>query len=354
MNPETSISRFAAILALAMALWSAAAWSSELGIDRSALSVQSAAVQEKTLEDIRKLGATWFRDGPTSGSPQGVANFVNEVRLAKQQHLKILMNVVQLDEDYDVPLVTHDHGWKAKKLSQISLDRFIRRFQNLLSALKAADLTIDAVEFGNEDDSYYYDADVPYDHTATADELHTWLRGYGAFLKAGAAVLHDPRYYPQAKIITFGIAHGCDQCGGPPRHLSAPGRIVAMLRNVDGFNYLDNGSYRIDGYGTHVYASPNDIDGSVTHVLSEDAAALAPAKPLWITEWGFLDIKAFPNKKGQTLSQCVQEFLNVLDGLHGQAPIGPMMFYRYDTWLSDSPGKLLPQASVLAAYAAKR
>jgi hypothetical protein len=57
---------------------------SEIGIDRSGLSREDAATQKKTFEDIRTLHATWFRDGPTSGSAQGVANFVEEVRQAKQ------------------------------------------------------------------------------------------------------------------------------------------------------------------------------------------------------------------------------------------------------------------------------
>ncbi|MFK0162911.1 hypothetical protein [Rhizobium sp. NPDC090279] len=339
---------------MAMTAWAAPARSSELGIDRSWLSSQSAAVQEKTLKDIQGLGATWFRDGPTSGSARGVANFVNEVRLAKQDHLKVLMTIAQMDEDYDVPLQTHDHGWKAKKLSQINLQKFTQRFENLLGALKAAGLTIDAVEFGSEDDSYYYDADVPYDHLATAGELHTWLRGYGAFLKTGATILHDPRYFPGAKIITFGMAHGCDQCAGPPRHLADPARAVAMLKNVDGFNYLSNASYHVDGYGTHIYVSPNYIDGVATQVLRADAAALGGDKPLWITEWGFLDLNAFPNKKGETLSRCIQTFLDTFDRLRTQISIGPMMFYRHDIWLSDASGKLLPQSKVLAAYAAKQ
>jgi hypothetical protein len=194
----------------------------EIGVDRSGLSMQSEAIRQKTLQNIRALHATWFRDGPSSGSPPGVANFVDEVRLAKQQNLKVLVNIVQMNEDYQVPLLTHDHGWKAKKLTEIDLEKFAQRFRTLLGELKAADLTIDAVEFGNEDDSYYYDADVPNGHFASPEELHKWLRGYGEFLKTGAELLHDPRYYPLAKIITFGIAHGCDQCGGPPQHLSNP------------------------------------------------------------------------------------------------------------------------------------
>jgi hypothetical protein len=61
----------------------------EIGVDRSQLGSQSEAVQVKTLDDIKSLHATWFRDGPTSGSPQGVANFVAEVKRVKQRNLNV-------------------------------------------------------------------------------------------------------------------------------------------------------------------------------------------------------------------------------------------------------------------------
>jgi hypothetical protein len=336
---------------------------SEIGIDRSGLSMQDEATRQKTLENIHALHATWFRDGPSSGSAQGVANLVDEVKLAKRQNLKVLMNIVQMDEDYDGPLPTHDHGWKAKKLSQINLNKFAQRFRSLLGALKAADLTIDAVEFGNEDDSYYYDADVPNGHVASQEELHTWLRGYGEFLKAGAGILHDSRYYPQAKIITFGIAHGCDQCGGPPQHLSNPAQAVATLKSVDGINYIDNASYRVDGYGTHIYASPSVGGPGVTALLRQDVWALGRDKPFWITEWGYLEPK-FPNKRGQTLSQGLKEVLDAFDDLSQRVPIGPMLFYSYNSGLKDAKGnpsglvdangEFVPAASVLSARASQK
>ena len=146
----------------------------EIGINRAGLSRQAEDLQQKTLQNFRALHATWLRDGPTSGSPQAIANFVGEVRLA--------------------------------------------------------------------------------------------------------GILHDP-YYPQEKIITFGIAHGCDQCAGPPQHLSNPAKIVAVLKNVDGFNYIDNASYRVDGYGTHIYASPSIGGPGVTALLRQDVWALGRDKP---------------------------------------------------------------------------
>ena len=336
---------------------------SEIGVDRPGLSMLSETAQRKTLEDIRTLHATWFRDGPTSGSAQAVAHFVAEVRLAKQLGLNVLVNIVQMDEDYDGPLPTHDHGWKAKKLSEINLDKFAQRFRNLLAALREAGLAIDAVEFGNEDDSFYYDADVPNGHAATPDELHTWLRGYGAFLKTGAKLLRDPSYYPTAKIITFGIAHGCDQCGGPPQHLSDPQRVVAMLKDVDGFDYLDNGDYHVDGFGTHIYASPSVGGMGVTALLRQDVWGLGRERPLWITEWGFTDGTKFPNKKGQSAGQVMSDVLAAFDDLSKRVPIGPMLFFSYNSGLMDAKGnpsglvdangQFVPAASVLAARAAR-
>jgi hypothetical protein len=306
---------------------------------------------------MHNLGADWFRDGPTSGSAQGVANFVNLVRQAQQQHLHVLVNIVQMDSDYDHPdalpnwQIGNRVGWKEKKLSGINLDKFSQRLRALFDALKAANLSIDAVEFGNEDDTYAYDADVPNGHAATPEELEIWLRGYGQFLKTGADVLHDPHYFPEAKIITFGMAHDIMAWDNPPHHLERPASVVARLSNVDGFNYLDNSSYHVDGFGTHLYAK-NDIGTWVTHLLEEDAAALGQSKPIWITEWGFGNLSAFPNKKGQTISQAMEEFMSTLEILQRKIPLGPVFFYSYDGWLADSQNNLLPPTAVFSAHAA--
>jgi hypothetical protein len=334
----------------------AAAHPLEIGIDRSKLSMQPEAVREKTLEDIHAFGATWFRDGLSSGSAQGVANFVDEVRRAKQQKLNVLVNIVQMDTDYDNPealpnwRIGNRTGWKEKKLSQINLDKYAHRLRTLFDALKAANLTIDAVEFGNEDDTYAYDADVPNGHEATPEELKTWLRGYGQFLKVGAEILHDPHYFPQAKIITFGMAHSRNIWDNPPHHFEIPANVVAKLRDVDGYNYLDNSSYHVDGLGTHIYAARDDVSGWVKQQLQEDIKALGLNKPFWVTEWGFGSSNGFPNKKGQTLNQAIEEFLNTFNSLHQEIPMGPVLFYSYDGWLADKDGNLLPLAKVFSNY----
>ena len=89
-------------------------------------------------------------------------------------------------------------------------------------------------------------------------------------------------------------------------------------------------------------------------MLQEDVAAIGTAKPYWVTEWGFLSAKDFPNQKGQSLLQATQEMLTTFDSLSRTIPLGPLMFYSYNGWLTDNTGQLLPQANVLSAYAGKR
>lgn len=332
----------------------------QFGIDRSNLTRESEAVQEKTLQGIHALHATWFRDVlSTAAKPELQAKFVNEVRLAKQNNLKILVNVLPSYLDYDEPFANAGEdfrkmcGWSGGdgKLSQINLTKFAQHLRATLDAVKTANLTIDAFEIGNEFDTTCYDADVPVGHPASEKEIATWLRGYGEFLKAAALVIRDPNYFPHAKIITFGIAHGSDKWDKPWRHISQPAVVVATLRNMNGFNYLDNALYHVDGYGTHIYPWPGDIVGSVRGTLSQDAAALGRDKPFWVTEWGFLSQSSFPTQKGETLSQGMQEILATFDSLAPTIPLGPVMFYRYDVWLTDPSGNLLPPANVFLEYA---
>ncbi len=319
----------------------------QIGIDpRSNLTGETEESRQKILEGIHSLGATWVRDG-FAKSPNGVSDLVDVVRRAKQLNLRFIVQIVQVDGDYDVPLQPNRCGWHAKPLGQIDLTKYTNRLRAQLDALKAANLAVDAFEIGNEDDTDCYNADIPTGRTAAAQDLKAAARGYGKFLMASAEVIHDPKYYPQAKLITFGMAHG----GTPSNSLPEPAQFVAMLRNVDGVNYLDNDKYHVDGIGTHIYASPSDVTGSVTKTLEADVAALGTSKPFWLTEWGFLNDKSFPTKKGESLSQAISEYLAAVDSVHRRIPLGPICFYSYSVWLVDESGNPMPQAEVLAKRA---
>jgi O-glycosyl hydrolase len=328
--------------------------SGEIGIDRSNLTRQSEAVQEKTLQDIHILRATWFRDVLSAGTPQSMAAFVNEVRLAKQNGLKFLADVLPSAADYDDSKNENAGedfrkrcGWPqgSSKISQMNLTKFSQRMRAQLDAVKAANLTIEAFEIGNEVDWICFNGDAPNGHAPTKAELMTAVRGYAHFLKAAAEVIRDPRYFPTAKIITFGIAHGSDRWDNPAHHFSNPARMVALLRNLDGFNYLDNDIYHVDGYGTHIYPYPDNLEQSVTDLVRQDDAILGPDKPFWITEWG-LPANGYPDKQGRTRGEDIRDFYAVLEKLH--VAFGPTFYYAYDL-LIDAKGNLLPEASAVTA-----
>lgn len=330
----------------------------EVGMDRSNLTRLSEADQEKTLHNIHDLGATWFRDGFASASPDAIAKFVNEIRLVKQNQLKFLAIVSPTSTDYDPGYTGINAGEDFRKicgwpggspqLSKINLTNLAQRVRTQLDAVKAANLTIDAFEIGNEEDWICYNGDVPNGHQASDAELLTAVRGYANFLKTTATVIHDSRYFPQAKIITFGIAHSSDRWDVPPHHFSNPAHMVAMLKGLDGFNYLDNASYHVDGYGTHIYPwDANNLESSMD-LVRQDAAALgpllSPQKPIWVTEWG-LGAKMYPNKKGKSRSDGIKDFYAVTDKTG--IPFGPTFYYAYDL-LVDANGVLLPEASAVA------
>jgi hypothetical protein len=330
----------------------------EIGMDRSNLTRLSEAEQEKTLRNIHDLGAIWFRDGFASATPDAIAKFVNEIKLVKQNQLKFLAIVSPTSTDYD-PGYTGTNagddfrkicGWSggSPQLSKINLTNLTQRLRTQLAAVKAANLTIDAFEIGNEEDWICYNGDVPNGHKASDAELLTAVRGYANFLKAAATVIHDPHYFPQAKIITFGIAHSSDRWDVPPHHFSNPAHMVAMLKNLDGFNYLDNPGYHVDGYGTHIYPwDANNLESSID-LVRQDAAALgsllSPDKPFWVTEWG-LGAKMYPNKKGESRGDGIKDFYAVM--AKTRIPFGPTFYYAYD-FLVDANGALLPAASAVA------
>ena len=365
-NTRTLLAVSATILASLLPQAAPAAGASRdslaLGIDRSNLSLAGPAVVESSVTNIRSLGATWFRDGFNPQAPRGFDSFVDELRDAKHQGLKLLVILNPVNADFDFTgkpdnaggaFLKHC-GWAqgSRKLGNINLQKYTQRLHAEFQAMKAAGIEVDAFEIGNELDNMCFNGDVPNGREANEQDVHQIAHAYGAFLKTSALAIRAPGGFPRAQIITFGIQHGSDKWDNPPHHISDPARIIAALHKLDGFDYLDNAQYHVDGYGTHVYAWPNDIQTSILKVLQGDEAALGREKPFWVTEWGFLNAKAFPTQRGETLSDGMNDFLRIFQSLDRQMPIGPVMFYSYDNWLADANGQLKPSASTLRSYAA--
>jgi hypothetical protein len=337
----------------------------EVGLCRSNTIWEPKARQAAIIAGIRATGLHWFRDAFAEG-PERTQDFVDVVRMAKQAGLKVLVVVIQDASDYDGAAAKADNaGWLFKrrcgwesgslKLSQINTTKFKARLHGLLLSLKAANLTVDAFEIGNEVDWVCFNGDVPFGRWANAHDVAVAAHGYARFLEAAAEVIREPGFPSDTKIITFGIAHADMGWDLPPHHLPNPASFVASLRNLDGINYLDNARYHVDGYGLHIYPDANDIKGSVAATLKRDSAALGTDLPFWITEFGWRKGQ-FPNRRGESRAQAVGDFFAAL-AEDRQDKFGPVFYYDYNSpdWgLLDDHGKLLPEAAALARAASVR
>ena len=331
----------------------------EIGLDRSNLTWESLDVQAQVMRGIRALGGEWVRDALSGHSPATNSAFVQELELAKRNNLKFLAIVGVGSEDYDTgyrnpnagELFDKVCGWKAgsPEVSRINLAKFKVRLKAQLDAVKAAGLTIDAFEIGNEYNSSCFDADVPFGRLATPQEFQTMVLGYAHLLRAAADIIESPNYFLHAPIVTFGIAHLSDADDPFDHHIENPDRIIDVLKNLGGFDYLDNAEYHVAGIGSHIYVSPDVIDTKASQILTGDSL-VGGGRPVWITEWGF-NTWAFRTRSDLTRKEAFTRFYAMLR----REPIrlGPNFVYAYSQhkdsgWgLVGKGGQLLPEASVI-------
>ena len=239
------------------------------------------------LDGIARIRTQWFRDGFGKGSPD---LFVDLVKLVHARDMKILAVFGAAASDYPpgVYLSKEKSGcqWGTYSLSKINLDAYQKRIEAQFAAVRAAGQTVDAFEIGNELDLYCNDADNP---TGAEWAKHQWkwflspaqvqafVRGYAPYLAASVASIR--KYFPQAKIITYGNSMPA----------SAPlMEALASVRGADG--KIVDYTKLVDGYGSHLYPVSDttlNMVGEATSSLRNEAAHYPHVnqKPIWITEW---------------------------------------------------------------------
>jgi hypothetical protein len=176
--------------------------------------------------------------------------------------------------------------WGTYPLSKINLGAYQKRVEVQFAAVRAANETVDAFEVGNEFDLYCNDADNPtgaewakhqWKWFLSPAQVQTFVRGYAPYLAASVASIR--KYFPQAKIITYGHS----------MPTSAPLiEALASVRDADG--KITDYTKLVDGYGAHLYPVSDTTLNMVedaTNVLRGDAAHYPHMneKSIWITEW---------------------------------------------------------------------
>jgi hypothetical protein len=239
------------------------------------------------LDGIAKIHAQWFRDGFGKGSPD---LFVDLVKLVHARRMKILAVFGAAASDYPpgAYLTKAQSGcqWGTYPLSKINIGAYQKRIEQVFAAVRAAGETVDAFEIGNELDLYCNDADSPtgaewakhqWKWFLSPAQVQTFVHGYAPYLAASVASIR--KYFPKAKIITYGNSMPA----------SAPlMEALASVRDADG--KITDYTKLVDGYGSHLYpvsTTTLNMVEDATNSLRYEAAHYphVDEKPIWITEW---------------------------------------------------------------------
>ncbi|MEW6632243.1 MAG: alpha-L-arabinofuranosidase B, partial [Pseudomonadota bacterium] len=237
------------------------------------------------MDGIARVHAGWFRDG--LGDP---AQGIDLLKLVHARGMKMLAIVSGAATDYPkgayVGKEQSGCQWGTYPLSKIDIAAFQKRIEAELAAVRAAGETVDAFEIGNELDLYCNDADNP---TGADWARHQWkwflspaqvqafTRGYAPFLAASVASIR--KYFPQARIITYGNS------------MPASAPLIEALAHVQGADgKVTDYTRLVDGYGAHLYPNSTTTLAMVQETTGElrvEAAHYPHAgqKPIWITEW---------------------------------------------------------------------
>ena len=239
------------------------------------------------LDGIAKVRAQWFRDGFGKGSPD---LFVDLVKLVHARGMKMLTVYGAAASDFPpgAYLSKEQSGcqWGTYPLSKINLAAYQKRIEAQFAAVRAAGEIVDAFEIGNELDLYCNDADSPTDAEwakhqwkwfLSPAQVQAFVHGYAPYLAASVASIR--KYFPQAKIITYGNSMPA----------SAP-LIEALAKVQDPDGKTTDYTGLVDGYGAHLYpvsSTTLNMVEETTSVLRSEAAHYPHAneKPIWITEW---------------------------------------------------------------------
>ncbi len=318
-------------------------------------------------DGIARLHPQWFRDGFSKDSPQDEQLFVDTVTQIHARGMKILATIGPTGSDFAakdyINPATSGCQWGTHPLSAINLTLYRKRLTDHFEVLKQAGLSVDAFEIGNELDLYCNDADMPktsdfashhWKWFLTSDQVQAFVRGYAPFLKASVELIRA--YFPNAKIITFGM--------GNPTGNSAP-LIAALANYTDPSGQTFDYTSLVDGYGSHIYTPATTTLAMITGATAEltGQAALLPhvqEKPIWITEWNESASAFWSSKKwyfqyradgthggdlnladaqgtypAMSRADAIRAFeTDVVDRLRSQADpidIGYLFYYSYDS-----------------------
>lgn len=248
----------------------------KIGINLTNLMWDTAENRAKAINAMGLLSSSIVRDGMR----QEATSFIAANYLATLGPVSLVLSI--MPEDFD------GNEQPPLPLDLINLDRWEARFRIWLEAFVAASVDLAIAEAGNELDYYLFNRMI--DKNAPSlidDQLLPLARAFARFLERAAMVLRE--YYPRCKLLPFGIAHFRGKT--PNGSVVNPGKILAILGDLDGRNYLE----LIDGLNVHIYPSISDnVSVMIPERLTKFVTDTGTQLPVYVTELGYANAVAWP------------------------------------------------------------
>jgi hypothetical protein len=187
--------------------------------------------------------------------------------------------------------------FRINKLSQLDLAKYENALRLVVQNIENLGGRVSAFEIGNEINWSAFNGDLPLSSPGqildgeyvdrTAIELG--FRKYSFAIDATRQVLKSSKYHTEAKIVTGGLVEGS--------HRPDVGTVLSLPYVMNLFEKYGIVA-KADAMGLHFYpgisktANADHAFSDILDTLKQLTKYCEPARPCWITEWGFRSTSA--------------------------------------------------------------
>lgn len=327
------------------------------------------------IDQMAATGATCVRLNPNPHY-EGQAISVEQLQYANSKGLKVLIAIPIIFPDF-YPICTKKYqtGTFGEKyrLREIDPVRVRAWFSSYLAKIKAAQIDIDAIEFGNELNWMDFNNDVDaypggrlYDYnTPWNDQQYVNIRAgiqkYGECIQGMYEEIGLQYTSARPKLISQGLVM---QRQLNSWHTSRDAAIVLSdmwIKLLQGThpnqssatNYLNY----LDGIGVHLYPLAStpaaDVDDEIEALVSPIHTIIqGSGKQIYVTEFGYPSVSPVPDEYNRYLNH--QRFIEAAASLSSY-PWGSFYLYTFDgdannPWVIYKNGQLLETAQIFQDF----
>ncbi len=328
------------------------------------------------VDNMAATGATCVRLNPNPHYG-GQAISVAHLQYANSKGLKVLIAIpINFPDFYPIctkkyPTGTFGEKYRLREIDPIKVRAW---FSSYLAKVKAANIDIDAIEFGNELNWMDFNNDVDaypggrlYDYNTTWNDpqyvkIRAGIQQYGECIKGMYEEIGVQYPTARPKLISQGLVM---QRQLNSWHTSRDAAIVLSdmwIKLLQGTHPNQTGATNylnyLDGIGIHLYPLAStpaaDVDDEIEALVGPINTIIQnTTKKLYVTEFGYPSLSPTPDEHARYLNH--KSFIDAAASLSSSYPWGSFYLYTFDgdannNWVIYKNGQLLETAQIFEDF----